>query len=200
MKIFDKKLYQKCKKELKKSSEFLNYYSPTLTVLKQFLKDFKNKNILEIGYRDAVFLNYLKKKEVNVYGIDIKPEKTNKNLLKMSVENVSKKFLKKYDNKFHAIFERITLSKLYDKNYFLKNGKHRFKNKEKILSNIYKLLKNKGILILQDDRGTVFTELQFKKIGFKKLIKETPIIFKDKKGKNLGWNILVVYQKTSLMK
>ena len=196
IKIFNKKLYKKSKKELEKSSEFLSYYySPTLTVLKQFLKSLKNKNILEIGYRDGKFLYYLKKNGANACGIDIKPEKTNKSLLKMSIENVNPKFLNKNNNKFHAIIERITLSKLYDKNYFLKTSKHRFNDKKKILSNLYKLLKPRGILILQDDRGTVFTKSQFEKIGFKKVLKEIPIRFRDKEGKNLGWNILVVYQK-----
>lgn len=196
IKIFNKKLYQESKRELEKSSEFLSYYySPTLTVLEQFLKDLKNKNILEIGYRDGKFLDYLKKKGANTHGIDIKPEKTNKNLLKMSVTNVNQVFLNKNNNKFDAIIERITLSKLYNRNYFLKTGKQRFKDKNKILSNLYKLLKPKGILVLQDDRGTIFIKQQFKKIGFKQILKETKIKFKDKKGKNLGWNTLIVYQK-----
>lgn len=196
MKTFDKKIYKGCKKELSKKSEFLgNYYSPILTTLKQFLKNLKNKNILEIGYRTTLFLEYLKTHEANVYGIDINPETTDRNLFKMSIEKLTPKFLKENKNKFHAIIERITLSKLYEEKYFLETGKYKFKNKEEILSNIQKLLKNKGILLLQDDRGSIFTEYQFKKFGFKKVMKELPIIFKDKRGKNLGWNVLVVYRK-----
>jgi len=196
MKTFDINLYNKCKKELSKQSEFLGYYySPTLTALKQSLKTLKNKNILEIGYRTPLFLDYLKIYGTNAYGIDTNPEIINKNLFKMSIEKLSPKFLKENKNKFHAIFERITLSKLYEEKYFLETGKYRFKNKDKILANIYKLLKNKGILVLQDDRGSIFTEYLFKKFGFEKLIKETPIIFKDKKGKDLGWNVIVVYRK-----
>ena len=213
---FDERLYKQCKKELNKKPvkeiissykkqckiktgyepEFLShYYSPILTVLKQFIGRLKNKHILEIGYRMPMFLDYLKEQDVTVYGIDIEPYITNKNLLKMSVGNVSKKFLKEHKNQFHAIIERITLSRLYDEEYFLENGKHRFKNKEKILFNLYHLLKPKGILVLQDDRGTIFTEAQFAKIGFKKIMKEIPLAFRDKKSKNLGWNVLITYQK-----
>lgn len=187
---------KKCKLKGAYGLEFLSYcYSPILTALKQFFNKLKNKQILEIGYRIPVFLDYLKKQGAIVHGIDINPGVRNKNLLKMSVENISPKFLREHKNKFHAIVERITLSRLYDEMYFLETKSYRFKNKEKILSSLYGLLKPKGILILQDDRGTIFTESQFAKVGFKKILKETPIIFKDGRGKNLGWNVLVAYQK-----
>ena len=213
---FDKKLYKQCKKELNKKlvreivliykkrckikkgyePEFLSYYySPILTVLKQFFSKLENKYLLEIGYRMPMFLDYLKEQGASVHGMDIEPYIANKNLLKMSVENISKKFLKEHKNQFHAIFERITLSRLYDEKYFLETSKHKFKNKAKILLNLYQLLKPKGILILQDDRGTIFTKEQFAKVGLKKIMKKTPIIFRDKQKKNLGWNVLEVYQK-----
>ena len=181
---FNEKLYKKCKKELDKKSDskygyedgFLScYYSPILIVLKQLFKDFKNKKILEVGYRVPLFLDYLKGEGADVYGIDVDPAVVGDNLIKMSVEKMDKEFMKKH--KFDVIFERITLSRLYDENYFLDTGKFRFKNKEKILSNLYVLLKKGGYLILQDDRGSIFTESQFKKIGFKKVMKEIPIIY-----------------------
>lgn len=215
---FDEKLHKKCKKELDRKNvrkiildynkkdnikkkyepEFLSYYySSILVVLYQFLSELKNKSILEVGYGMPLFLDYLQKQGSFVCGIDAEPLFTNENLFKMSIEHISSKFLHKYKNKFDAIIERITLSKLYDEKFFLKTSKHRFKNKEKILLNLSKLLRPEGILILQDDRGTIFTETQFIKAGFKKIMKETPIIFKNKKGKSLGWNVLAVYQKTT---
>lgn len=212
--LFDERLYNRCKAELSEKnikeiiskykrlpkikkrhiSTFLSlYYSPLLTLLKQLLGDLKKKRILEIGYGIPMFLEYLQKQESIVYGIDINPAVTDKNLLKMSVETFSPKFLKENKNKFHAIIERITLSRLYDEEYFLISGRPRFKKKKKILSNLYSLLKPKGILVLQDDRGTIFTETQFMKAGFKKILKEMPVIF-NKNGKKIGWNTLVVYQ------
>ena len=78
----------------------------------------------------------------------------------------------------------------------MKEGKYVFKNKEKVLSNIANLLKHNGLLILQDDRGSIFSETLFAKLGFEKVMKEEPVIFKDKKGKSLGWNVIVAYKKT----
>ncbi len=213
---FNKALYKKCKEELCKKTakeiisyydkncklkgvygqDFLShYYSPILTTLKQFFGEVENKQILEIGYRVPMFLDYLKKCGASVYGIDIEPSAIHKTLLKMSVENINKKFLKEYENQFDVIIERITLSRLYDEKYFLETGNHRFKNKEKILLNLYRLLNPKGILVLQDDRGSIFTEAQFAKVGFRKVMKETPIVFRDKQRKDFGWNVLVVYRK-----
>lgn len=216
---FDKKIYQQCKNELSGKDarkiilryqkqckikegygpEFLScYYSPILTILKQVVGNLKDKPILEVGYRMPMFLDYLKKQGAIVYGIDVKPYIVNKALFKMSVEKISKDFLKKHKSEFQVIIERITLSKLYDKNYSLETGKHRFQNKKKILSDFYQLLKPQGILVLQDDRGTIFSEAEFTKAGFRKILKETPVMFKDKKGKNLGWNILAIYQKSAV--
>lgn len=216
--LFDEKVYNKCKKELSEKkikriifkyqkllkikkncmSTFLSlYYSPLLTVLKQALGSLKNKWILEVGYQLPFFLEYLQKQGSIVYGIDTNPLITNKNLLKMSVEKLSPRFLKENKNKFHVIVERITLSRMYDEEYFLKTGRYRFRNKEKILSNLRHLLKPKGIIALQDDRGTIFTEAQFANAGFKKILREMPIIFSDKRGKRIGWNTLVVYQRFS---
>ena len=214
---FDEELYKQCKKELSKrwveeiilgyrtrckitkgyGPEFLSYYySPILTVLKQILGNLENKYILEIGYRMPIFLDYLEKQGAVVYGIDIEPYVENgRNLLKMSVEDIDKEFLKEHNNQFHAIIERITLSRQYDEEYFLETGEHRFKNKEKILLDLYRLLRPNGILVLQDDRGTIFSEAQFVKIGFRKIMKEIPIIFRDRDGNYLGWNVLVTYQK-----
>lgn len=213
---FNETLYKKSKKELfskevkklienrnktlhiknKYSDDFLSlYYSPILAVLEQLLKDFNKKNILEIGYRVPLFLDYAKIRGANIFGIDINPFIENENLQKMSIENLDKKYLKKNKNKYDAIIARITLSKLYDELYEVETGRPRFKNKEKILKNIFSLLKTNGLLILQDDRGTIFTENQFKEIGFKKIINETPIIFKNKNNKSLGWNVIVAYKK-----
>lgn len=209
---FNEKIYSKCKKELstkiakdivKKyikeckakgyNENFLTcYYSPTFAALKQLLINLKNKKVLEVGYRMPMFVDYLTNKGVKAEGIDIEPYFTNEYSKKISIEKPTQKFLK---NKYDAIIARITLSRLYDELYQLKTGKLRFKNKKKILKNLYRLLKSKGYLILQDDRGTIFTESQFAKIGFKKVIKEMPILFKDKKGNNLSWNVLVAYQK-----
>ncbi len=214
---FDEVLFKRCKRELSKKPvkeivlyyqkkcnlnrayklDFLNqYYSPILTALKQFFSTVKNKRILEIGYRLPIFLDYLEKQGAVVYGIDTEPSVRDKNLLKMSVENITPTFFEEHKNKFDAIIARITLSRLYNENHFLETGEYRFRDKEKILSNLYHLLKPDGILVLQDDRETIFTEAQFAKAGFKKIMKETPIIFKDRQGKNLGWNVLVVYQKS----
>ncbi len=214
--LFNKKLYQKSKKELNKNKvrkiiqkhnknlkpqqryefEFLSYYySPLLTTLAQFIGNLKNKQILEIGYRTPLFLDYLKMKGAKTYGIDTKPFITKKNYLKMSIGKLNQKFIKENKDKFDAIIERITLSKLYDKKHFLKTGKHKFKNKEKILSNISQLLQPNGILILQDDRGSIFTKSELSKANFRKIMKEITIKFKDKKGKDIGWNIIVVYKK-----
>jgi len=210
---FNEKIYSKCKKELSTKlarsivkkyikeckakgydEHFLTYYySPTFAALKQLLINLKNKKVLEVGYRMPMFMDYLISKGVKAEGIDVEPYFTNEYSKKMSIENPAQKFLK---NKYDAIIARITLSRLYDERYQLKTGKLRFKNKKKILKNLHKLLKPKGYLILQDDRGTIFTESQFAKIGFKKIMKEIPITFKDKKGRDLSWNVLVVYQKS----
>lgn len=213
--FFDEKLYQKCKKELnsrgaqnivqqyrreckiKKGYKptFLSYfYSPVLTVLKQHFKNLKNKRILEIGYRMPLFLDYLKLNGANSYGIDIEPYITNKNLFKMSIEKLTPSFKRKFTDFFHAIIERLTLSRQYEEEYFLEKGRHRFKNKKLILYNLHHLLKPGGILVLQDDRGSIFTESEFKRAGFRKIMKERPIVFREK-GKYLGWNTLVVYKK-----
>jgi len=184
------KYKKKCKIKKGYMPDFLStYYSPILTVLKQYFKNLKGKSILEAGYRIPIFLDYLRLKGVDTYGIDIGPYITDRNLLRMPVEKISDKFKKKYSNYFHAIIERLTLSRLYDEEYFLKTGKRRFKNKKLILSNLYKLLRPNGILVLQDDRGSIFTETEFKKAKFKKILKEIPITFKK------GWNTLVVYKK-----
>lgn len=139
-----------------------------------------------------LFLEYLEKQGANVYGIDIKPDLTVKNFKKMSVENIQSYLLKQ---EFDAVVARITLSKLYNENYMKETGKPRFKNPEKILKNISKMLKPNGILILQDDRGTIFSKEQFKKLNFKKVMKATIIKFRDKNKKGIGLNVLVIYRK-----
>lgn len=187
-----------CKIDKGYPPEFLSYYySPILTVLKQLLTNLKNKYILEIGYRMPMFLDYLINKNAKGYGIDIEPYIVRNNLLKISIENMDPKFLIEHENKFHAIIERITLSNLYDKNFFKKTGKRRFYKKDRILSNMFRLLKPGGILVLQDDRGTIFSESQFVKNGFIKIMKEIPIFFNSEDGEDLGKNVLVVYQKPS---
>lgn len=206
---FDEALYNKCKKELnsrrvreiilryrnsktiiKYEPEFLSYYySPTLTALIQFFGNLKGKDILEIGYRMPLFLRYLEMKGANAYGIDVKPELTTKRFRRMSVENV------RLNKKFDAVIARITLSKLYNENYLRETGKPRFSDPEMILKNISKILKPGGILVLQDDRGTIFRKGQFKDLGFKKIMREKVVRFRDKNKKNIGWNVLVVYQK-----
>lgn len=213
---FNPKLYQSARKELngKKAqaiiASYLNnfhlkgydktflatYYSPLYSVINQFCKNVKNKSVLEIGFRVPMFLDFLKEKGAKVYGIDIEPYMTNDNLLKMSIEALNSSFMVKHKQKFDIIFERITLTRLYDEQHFLKEGKYVFKNKEKVLSNIANLLKHNGLLILQDDRGSIFSETLFAKLGFEKVMKEEPVIFKDKKGKSLGWNVIVAYKKT----
>ncbi len=216
VRAFDEKLFKRCEMELRKkpakeiilfykqkcglnvySPNFLSqYYSPILTALKQFFNSLQNKRILEIGHRLPMFLDYLEKQEGAIgYGIDTEPGMITKSSLKMSVENITPQFFMEHEHGFDAIVARITLSRLYDEMYFLETGHRRFKDKEKILLNLHRLLKPKGILVLQDDRGTIFTESQFAKVGFEKILRETPIIFKDRRGKNFGWNVLVVYQK-----
>ena len=172
------------------------YYSPIYTILKQFWKNFENKNVLEIGFRIPLFLDYLESEGVKSYGIDIEPYIETEKLKKESIEKLSKDFVKKNKNKFHAIIARITLSRLYDEKNEVKTGKPMFKDKHKILSNIFQLLKPNGLLILQDDRGSIFSEKHFEKIGFRKIVKEYPIIFKDK-NKYLGWNVIVTYKKSN---
>jgi hypothetical protein len=210
---FNEALHKKSQKELssKKAIEIINkynaklktkypsnfllqYYSPTYSILKKLLNKFEHKNILEIGFRAPLFLDFLQSKGANTYGVDIKPDIINENLVKMSIEKLSKGYLSKNKNKFHAIVARITLSRLYDEKHEVETGKPMFKDKRKILSNIFQLLKPKGILILQDDRGSIFSEKQFKDIGLKKIVNEYPITFTEN-GKSLGWNVIVAYRK-----
>lgn len=171
------------------------YYSPLYTAINQFCQNVKNKSVLEIGFRVPMFLDFLKGKGANVYGIDIEPYVADDNFLKMSIEKPNPKFMAKHKQKFDVIFERITLSRLYDERHFLKTGKPMFKDKEKVLSNIANLLKHNGLLILQDDRGSIFSEFLFAKYGLEKVMKEEPVIFKDKKGNSLGWNVIAAYRK-----
>jgi len=213
--MFNEILYKKAKRELSSkkaikiiekynfefnlkyqySTKFLSiYYFPIYTILKQFWKKFEGKNILEIGFRVPLFLDYLENQGVDTYGIDIEPYIETEKFRKESIEKLSKDFFDKNKNKFHAIIARITLSRLYDEKNEVETGNPMFKDKHKILLNIFQLLKPNGILILQDDRGSIFTTKQFRKIGFRKIVKEYPIIFKNK-GKYLGWNVIVAYKK-----
>lgn len=179
------------------NSEWLSvYYSPILVALRKYLgKDLKKRSILEVGYGLPLFIFYLKSVGSNAVGIDIDPYITGKDLYRMSVEHIRPSFKKQYRGHFDAIVERIALSNLYDKNYFNKTGKHKFKNKRKILSDLAFLLKDNGFLILQDDRGSVFSEKELKAAGFKRVIKLDKIIFHDRKRNYLGWNTLAVYKK-----
>lgn len=172
------------------------YYSTILTTLTYFLKNLYSKNILEVGFRIPLFLDYLSMNGVNVFGIDSNPLFESKKFRKMSVTRIPSAFIRSFSNSFDAIIERITLSKQYEENYYFINRKYRFRNKLGILCVFHKLLKNNGLLILQDDRGTIFSEAEFKKVGFEKIMKEIPIIFKEKE-KYLGWNTLVVYKKVT---
>jgi len=208
------KLYRKCKVELSSDKarkilplykkecglkryhgNYLSYYTPILAVLRQYFRNLRNKNILEVGYRLPAFLGYLKLKGANVYGIDVKPYIVDREFFKMSIEKIEPKFKKHFSNYFHAIVERLVLSRQYDEEYFLKTGKHRFHNRKLILSNIYQLLRPNGILVLQDDRGTIFTESDFVGIGLKKVLKDIPVVFRWSRKKCI-WNTLGVYKKS----
>jgi len=178
------------------NSEFLSsYYSPILAAMHRHYGSLKGKRMLEIGYRIPMFLDYLNSVGVTTVGIDIAPIFDGENLYKMDIENMPREFKEKYSHKFDVVFERLALSRLYDEMYVLEKGRLRFKNKKLILSNIAALLKPKGLLILQDDRGSIFTMDQLKKAGFEKAMRDAPIILKNKKGEYLGWNTLEVYRK-----
>jgi hypothetical protein len=212
--ITDEKIYKKAKKELnckkvedickkykkqwgkylKNVDEFSTYFSPILAIINKHYPNLKNIKTLEIGFRYPAFIDVLKSKEAITYGIDFDPYYTGKNLLKMSVENISKEFLKEHQNSFDIIYQRLCLSRLLNE-MGEKGKKFLFTKTDKILKDLTSLLKPNGMLILLDDRGTIFTLKQFKENKLKKIEKECPIILKNKNREYLGWNILAVYKK-----
>jgi hypothetical protein len=113
----------------------------------------------------------------------------------MDVEKMPREFKEKYANKFDIVFERLTLSRLLDEMHVFKDGTLCFKNKRRILSDIKGLLKPNGLLILQDDRGSIFTLGQLKEAGFEKAMRGAPIILENRKGDYLGWNTIEAYRK-----
>jgi SAM-dependent methyltransferase len=182
------------KLNLKKSDILLSeIYSPTYAVLKYYFKNFKNKRILEIGFSSPYFLEFLKLKGFKVNGIDIEPLISSKEYLKMSIEKIDKDFLTKNMSKFDVITSRISLSKLYNENFEVKTGSPAYRNPHEILKNISKLLNKNGILILQEDRGSIFTEKDFFKNKFKCLVKPYPIVFYNTENKYDGWNVISAY-------
>ena len=177
-------------------SEFLStYYTPILAVMCKHYGTLKGKRVLEIGYRVPMFLDYLKSIGVSTVGIDIAPYAEGKDLYRMDVERMPRVFKERYAHKFDIIFERLTLSRLLDEMHVFEDGTPRFKNKKRILSNIKGLLKPNGLLILQDDRGSIFTLSQLKEAGFEKAMRGAPIILKNRKGKYLGWNTIEAYKR-----
>jgi hypothetical protein len=190
------KIIEKYNKELKLMNSLISLsenYSPTFAILKYYYKNFQNKNLLEIGFSTPNFLEFLKLYGFNVNGIDIEPYVTSDDYLKMSVEDIDKNFLKLNNSKFDAITSKISLSKLYNENFELKTGKPAFKNPNKILKNLKELMNNNGLLILQEDRGSIFTEKMFKENGFQCLVKPYPIILKNNKKEYSGWNVISAY-------
>jgi len=207
---FDNKLYKKLKRKVLNSKsfkvilkkyrdphnlisgklEYWGYYIPILTVIYQLKKDIKGKKILEIGCSVPVFLEYLRFLGAEVYGIDIEPYITNNHIYKMNIEDMNKKFIKEHKGSFDIIYQRLTFSKLYDEEHELKKGKPRFKNKNKILKTINTLLRPNGVLILLDDRGSMFSLKQFSDNGFAKCLFEVPVMFTKK-----VWNVVTVYRK-----
>lgn len=209
---FDRTLYSKCKDELNSDEvrriiedclkecnikdgydkNFLSkYYSPIYTVLRQFYNNLEDLKVLEVGYRIPPFLNFLKEKGVETWGIDVDPYIVEDDrLFKMSIEDPEEWFMERFKGNFDVILERLCLSEQYDEEYEIENNDPRFKNKREILENLHKLMKRESKLILQDDRGTIFTFQDFYEVGFKKVLKDIPTMFnKD------AWNVLNVYEK-----
>ncbi|UZE94287.1 MAG: hypothetical protein IB618_01815 [Candidatus Pacearchaeota archaeon] len=210
MKMYNN-LYKKCFLELKHASSkiiskykrelnsetplgYLQFYNPLYYMLKKYLKILKNKKILEIGYGRPYFLKFLKSKKTLVYGIDIiKPIKIKGiKLIKVDIEKIPQDLIKEYKNNFDVIIARLIFSKEYQRKY------NKFQNKNLILKNLNLLLKKKGKLILQDDKGTIFTKSEFRKANFKILIKQTKVQMDDivTKEKNKIKNTIMVLEKT----
>ena len=177
-------------------SEFLStHYTPILAVMHKYCGTLKGKRVLEIGYRVPMFLDYLKSINVSTVGIDIAPYTGGKGLYQMDVEKMPREFKEKYAHKFDVVFERLTLSRLLNEMHVFEDGTFRFKNNKRILSNISDLLKPNGLLILQDDRGSIFTLSQLNEAGFDKAMRDAPIILENKKGDYLGWNTIEAYKR-----
>ena len=171
------------------------YYSPMLTALRQYLVDLEGKSVMEVGYGLPLFVTYLRSLGTDAVGIDIDPYITGEGLHKMSVERIPEGFKRRYAGRFDAIIERIALSKLYDSNYFEKTGRHRFRDRKRILGELRDMLKEGGLLVLQDDKGSVFTRREMSESEFRKVLNEPKIVFRDKRKKYMGWNTIVVYRK-----
>jgi|GEM_PF-4123677 len=206
--LFDNKLYENKMKIIKSQKfrkvfakypdkdgsgygdiNYWKYYVPILVAIEQLVGKIEGKNILEIGCRYPVFLDYLNSLGTKGQGIDISPRYENRFVQKMNISNLNKQFIAKNKGKFDVIYERLTFSRWYDDEHELKTGKKRFEHKEKILKTINLLLKRNGTFILLDDRGTMFTLKQFVDAGFEKCLFEMPILFGGK-----TWNVIVAYK------
>lgn len=116
----------------------------------------KEEKILDIGYGDfPILVNLLNKKGYDAYGIepfakDFDKEKT----YKCKIKNFPKKLEKL---KFNVVLANMVYSVNYT-SHFSKNFKWELEHKQEILKKFFKLLEEKGFLILLDDIGTIFSK------------------------------------------
>ena len=116
----------------------------TINVLKDFLNDTSNLNLLDIGSSSGIMTNEYAKSFNNVIGIDLDAKAVN-----YANENFKEKNLKficspiEESNLPENSFDVVTCSQIYE----------HVPSDKKLMDEIFKLLKPGGMLILQQQTG-----------------------------------------------
>lgn len=155
-----KKSYFEIQKNIPKSQKSIFpvelFYEISYSIIEKVSK--KNDEILDIGYGDfPILVDLLNKKGYSAYGIEpftkyFDKEKT----FKCTLKNIPKKL---DILKFNLILANMVYSINYT-SYCSKSFKWELEHKKEIIKKFYELLESKGILILIDDIGTIFSKTE----------------------------------------
>ncbi len=142
--------------------DLVAFFTPLEKLVEKYTK--KGEKILEIGCGNPIFGFYMNKQRYNIILTDISPPA--KNVITLDIQDCEE-FIQKHKKEFNLIYARLVFSKQYEKEHEEKTGKKRFTDIDKILSNIKKLVKKGGHVILIDDKGSIFSKKQFNFHGLK---------------------------------
>lgn len=169
------------------------FYETSLSVVNKILN--RGDSFLEIGFGDyPILVDILDKEGMLAFGIEPFPRIFDKSkTFKGTLKHIPKEIEK---NKFDVILANMVYSASYV-SYFSDNFKWETKNKHKLLSRIWGLLKRNGYFILIDDIGTIFNEKELRKY-FKINIfeKDTEVINFDK-GRLQDFERITILRKKS---